>query len=150
MPLTVTAWPTFLETRGPSFSLVGYAFGQVPPPKYIAKTTGALAPYESLNAGVLLVATSFGPNNITYQDVQGTYILSKAGFQVLQTVPQDHSVFWVFTADETPGDPQSGNLFEVFPAAIANRVITTSPLPSKPDLIPNDVTFAPANFLVLP
>ncbi len=146
MPLTVTAWPSGPDPRGSHFSLIGYKFGQVPPDRYFAQTTGALAPYEELNDGILLVVVAYTINFVSYQSADTVYFVDKVGFLDEQTGPPAFSVVWELTIDDLSGALQKGQLLELFPAAIANRSITTAPLPGEDNLIPNPVTFQPRNF----
>ncbi len=62
MPFEVTQWGYSPDPRPPDYALLGYDFGQLPPWRWLMKTTDADFPYMALNDGVLWESSSFLPN----------------------------------------------------------------------------------------
>jgi len=146
MPDTVTAWPYNPDPRSPGFSIIGYGFGMVPPTKFLAKTTGALSPYQSLNDGVLLTLSDETPPNTTYLSGDSVYRLFKVGHNPPLAGPPIHSVSLAFSALDPPAAQQDGLLELLFPDGIQVYTISTVPAGGPPNLIPNPLTLTPRNF----
>ncbi len=143
MPLTVTAWPYSPDPRLPSFSLRGYAFGQVPPWKFLATTTGATDPWTDLNdPGVLLTQKSDVGDITVYDEPTGRYLIEKTGFEFVQSGP-DHTVKFVLIAQDQPNGDYEGTDFQVFPDAIRIWTVGMSPIGQPSGLIPNPVIITP-------
>lgn len=147
MPLTVRAWPDSTDPRGSHFSIRGYGFGAVPPNKFSLITTGALAPYDYLNAGILIPVLSETEAITTYGDLGVGIQLQKRGFVAVQPSPEDHTVRWILDI-QTPTFPlYSGERFFESPYGITQFDIDVTTLGVPDDLIPNPVTVRPRNHL---
>lgn len=146
MPFGVTAWPYFPDPRHPDFSLTGYAFGQVPPNKFIASTTGALSPYLDLNEGVLLEVDLDIEGLTRYSFEVFTYRLTKFGFKEPIPDPTPHTVQLTFVANRGTLTQHTGDRFDPWPDAIRPFAITMVPDEGVPQSLPNPVVFSPARF----
>lgn len=142
-PLTVRAWPNFPDTRGPNFSLAGFAWGQVPPFKFFMVTTGAFPPFEELNDGVVI--TSFIDDDIktVYEDVASKYTYIKQPFDPPQPGPPEFSVVQSLTLQPEAGTVYTGQIDQFFPDAIQMLTIPVSVNIGAPGLIPNPVVLHP-------
>lgn len=147
MPLTVTAWPYMPDPRSPFFSIRGYAFGQVPPPKFFLKTTGALAPFDNLNDGVLVSLALDLPERTDYESEDSFDCLTKFGFATVQPTPVDHTVRMNLDLARAGPLNNIGDVHLEFPNAIRVWSIATVPDYPPPNRVPNIVTVTPRNFL---
>lgn len=143
MPLTVTAWPYTPDPRGTHFSIEGYAFGMVPPWKFLVSTTEALPPYDDLNSGVLFRTVESIPGRTEYLAEDDVYKISKTG-----TIEPDEvfgiTVQWDLLFDR-PGQFRYGGVFrELFPPGI--QIVGPIQMSSQPvggTHIPNHVEMLP-------
>jgi len=149
MPFGVTKWPGPCDPRDACFCIVGYDDGAVPPYKYFLKTTGAMAPFLALNAGVLIHFEVGGGGdciffefttmpNVTYNLV--TTVLGAPPFPP----PPAATLRWKLTVVATAtGESQEGEQSARLPFAV-DQPPSILTLPAMgPTLIPNPVTIEP-------
>ncbi len=149
-PLTVTAWPVFPDPRLPQFSIIGYAFGMVPPDRVRLSSVGAIAPFDDLNSGVQLILSAEAPPTTTYTSGHGFYQLVKVGFVPPNPGPPIHSVSLTLNLNR-PGEPlYTGFILQLFPPGIQNFIITTVPPAPPPNKTPNPIAISPENFTADP
>lgn len=146
-PLTVRAWPDSTDPRGPHFLVGGFDHGQVAAERYLLTTTDAVAPYEDLNTGVLVVFDSqIGAEVWKFVDDSGDYVLTVFSTDTPIGAPE-FSVQWLLQITK-PGEPRYDvEIKELFQTAIAVRSAPAVAVPPNGDKIPNDVTFTPENHL---
>lgn len=143
MPFTVTAWPYNPDPRPPGFSLFGFAFGQVPPWRWILKTTGATGPYVELNSGVLIQNSSFNEVSAKWDSADAAYALTKAGDQIDLPGFPGFTVHWELFIAPPASLGYVGLLDESYPDAIHVFSISVDPIAGPPGEIPNPVTVTP-------
>lgn len=148
-PLTVTAWPYYPDPRTPQFSIIGYAFGMVPPDRLLLTTVGATTPFDDLNVGVLLVLSAEAPPLTTYTSQDGAYRLEKTGFFPPAAGPPIHSVLLQVFLDRPPEPVYTGFIQQLHPPGIQAFDINADPPAPPPDKVPNPITFTPRNFTVV-
>ena len=147
MPLTVRAWPDSTDPRGGLFSVIGYAWGQVPPNQWLLTTTGALAPYEVFNDGVLVTAIDFGEQTTQHTNIAATTILLKDGTIEPIGPPPLFTVSMQLNTLIFPGPLQVGLATAEFPNAIRTWEITMENFGGGGTKFPNPVLMTPKNHL---
>jgi len=146
MPLTVTGWPDHPDSRSSHFALTGFAFGQVPPWKFLVKTTGASPAFDFLNQGALVTSQGNTSPDATYDfDVPFSFFL-KEGFDTEQGDPPATVIYTLHI--EVPGFAiHEGKLRLVFPDAIQTLIFPdVDPITPGSDQIPNPVVCSPRAF----
>lgn len=150
MPFAVKKWPDECDPRTPCFCLKGYAFGAVPPYKFLVSTTNATGYWSILNTGVIVEwFTETGAGLCSYSAT----LLSPTRFIRVdisalpnwQTVPPpEHTLKWLANFRHSDsGDTIEGSASARLPDPVGMPPsIDVSPL-SGPDLIPDPVALTP-------
>lgn len=152
MPYAVRKAPASNDPRSWAFLWMGWQYGQVPPYKWRLSTTGALAPFEALNAGIVLpVATYSDHEYLATGTLSGslnpTYALEIFTADEPQPFPSDWTVRFTFTAVADGINEQAGELKQLWPVAIAQRSIDdVLPVPSGTRYIPNPLIITPVRW----
>ena len=124
MPYGVTQWGYSPDPRTVAFALVGFNFGQLPPWRWVMKTTDARFPYQSLNDGVTWERSSNTDDEAAYipvtpiPNVNGAFM----SFRGVEVPSGGVTIEW-FCGFFMTGDPfqTEGFLFELFPDALQTR-----------------------------
>lgn len=94
MPFAVKQWADSPDPRDPAFNLDGWDHGQLPPWRWLVKTTNATGIWTIFNTGVV-VEFSFGfPND--------------SGFEEIATLPDDITVILKILGSQLPIGPGAG------------------------------------------
>jgi hypothetical protein len=155
MPFAVKQWPDNPDPREPDFAVDGWDVGQLPPFVWRMSTTNATGVYEHLNDGVDCTNVTVSPSFSTYRSDPGQpnavdlFILI-AGFQTVQTVPEDHTIEFELRVTRPPGIRFEGKFYFVHPVAIQQHddFGLAVVLPDAAGTIPDDMTITPRKWNV--
>jgi len=156
MPFAVSQWPYSPDPRLSTFNHTGWNFGQVPPWKWIIKTTGATGDVSIFNAGVLVEPTSQTPDDTVFVNVAHlphglTVELNSNGTQEPVGPPPGFTKALRIQIRQHLSLIWGGSLDQLYPIAIAVQ----SPFPMtllgmNNGTIPNPMTTTPAKWDVEP
>ena len=149
MPFRVTQWPYSPDPRPPSFNVIGWDFGQVPPYKWHVSAVGANGPWVDLVEGWTVDPTVVTASPGDYQgdgpasgglDAQ----LIIEGFQGEDIIIVGHSIAMILIVN-SPGQPQGfGSVQLTFPTAIQKHSFDSFEIGGSPsDFLPNPPTITP-------
>lgn len=146
MPFAVTKWGYSPDPRHPAFAPTGFAFGGLPPWRWTMKTTGALAPYLALNAGVTWERSSDAINTAAYlplvpiPDVTGPFLSCLGSNPPQATVSMEWFVGFFTTGD---AEATEGFINELFPNALQKRSFTMTNVNGGTPFFPNPLVITP-------
>lgn len=146
MSFRVSKWPYSPDPRPPDYAITGFDFGEVPPWRWVAKTTGALPPYEALNDGVTWENDVFDATFALYLPVNPIAGVTDPllGHFGTQEPVDGHTVEWLLSFFTTGADAATiGELDELYPVAIAERSFTMVNVNAPPPYFPNPLVLTP-------
>lgn len=149
MAFGVRKFPDSLDPRGTAFCVEGFAWGAVPAYRYTLSTTGALAPFDLLNAGVTIdfVGGVFGFHEwILFSAEPGTptYTLAIEGHEVQIVGPPDWSIDWQIILQAPLVVDHIGDVHALFPDAITGwPTVAVAPVLPVANLVPNPIVITP-------
>lgn len=152
MPYAVSQWPYSPDPRPNAFGITGFDFGQVPPWRWLMQTTGALAPYDPLNTGMVWENAFHTVDSLQYEPVVP---LIGVDDQVLEFYGQQEpsgggagtTMFMQIRFELTGPLQQSGSRLLLYPKALQVNGpfnMLNQGLPSV--LMPNPLTITPVRY----
>lgn len=146
MPFEVTQWGYSPDPRKPTYAIEGFDFGQLPPWRWKMTTTGAIFPYEALNAGVVWERSDHGIDFASFAplvpipDVTDPLL----GWGGTQEPIGGFTINWFCQFFITGADPATSGFFgELYPVAIKARAFTMVNEGGPPPFIPNPLVITP-------
>lgn len=147
MPFGVSQWGYSPDPREPDYAPSGFDFGQLPPWRWMMKTTDALSPYEILNTGLVWEADSHTVSGARFLPIIATpqFEFPDLSFSGSLLPSGGITIEW-FCSFFNTGHPSGtfGFLNELYPKAIKTRSFTmlNTGVP-PPSLIPNPLVITP-------
>ncbi len=149
MPFAVTQWGYSPDPREPDFGLIGFNFGQIPPWRWVSKTTFADAPFTALNDDFLWEADTFTSSFVLYKPtvpIPGIFFqnLQFSGTALPQGGPPTFTTSWLCSfRNFFPPPISEGTLKETYEDAIGVRSFAMSGMGTGGPLFPNPLVFTP-------
>ena len=146
MAFGVSQWGYSPDPRGPDYALTGFDFGQLPPWRWMMTTTGALAPYEILNTGLVWQRNANDVKSASFVPIVPTPGITDAFLSLRGTaLPSGGITMEWFCSFFTTGHPSAteGFINELYPLALKTRSFTMLNTGLPPPLIPNPLVITP-------
>jgi hypothetical protein len=152
MPFAVSQWPYSPDPRPPDFGIAGFDFGAVPPWRWLMESTGALSPYDPLNAGMVWEAAFHTVDSMQFAPLVpligvDDQVLEFFGTQEPSGGPPGVTMFMQVRFENTGPLQQSGSRLLLYPPAIQVNGpfnMLNQGVPSV--LIPNPIEITPVVF----
>jgi len=149
MAYGVRKWPNSNDPRDTGWMPDGWEWGAIPAYKYVLKTTEAIGHFAPLNDGVTVnlflagVPTMHFRRLLTPGDPLALDLFI-SGFQTVQPVPINHTVWWYLSAAGGFFELYTGNAYGLYPNAIENwPTLEMVVQEGEPDEIPNPIEIIP-------